>query len=341
MQELVSVPNLRPTGCGKCRRGQDVQEPANQKRLLLFSEHLSEHVLLKLSHRQFVFTAPKLLRSYFKYDRNLFEEVSRIIFSIIYDYYRETAPTAVKTGVIVSYQSFGDLMRWNPHCHCLVLEGGIDEVGSFYHIPIKDTSLLTEVFRRRVIKLFVDRGLLDRSFAVKILSWQQSGFSVDNSVPIPASSRKARMNLSQYIVRHPVSLQKILYARSNATIIYKTKYNEYWKENIKLFKADDLIAELTQHIPPKHKHLIRCYGLYSSRTKGKANKDGSLAKYGYRAKPKKTTDTLPDSEIQSLTNKAARRSWARLIQKVYEVDPMCRDAQVSAEPGGRAKRGST
>jgi hypothetical protein len=124
---------------------------------------------------------------------------------------------------------------------------------------------------------------------VKILSWQQSGFSVDNSVPIPASSRKARMNLSQYIVRHPVSLQKILYARSNATIIYKTKYNEYWKENIKLFKADDLIAELTQHIPPKHKHLIRCYGLYSSRTEGKANKDGSLAKYGYRAKPKKTT----------------------------------------------------
>ena len=40
----------------------------NQKRLLLFSEHLSENVLLKLPHRQFVFTLPKLLRVYFKYD---------------------------------------------------------------------------------------------------------------------------------------------------------------------------------------------------------------------------------------------------------------------------------
>jgi hypothetical protein len=141
-------------------------------------------------------------------------------------------------------------MRWNPHYHCLVLEGGINEAGSFHHIPIKDTASLTEVFRRRVIKLFVDRGLLDRRFALKILSWKHSGFSVDASVSIPASSKKARLNLSQYIIRHPVSLQKVFYARSNGTIIYKTKYNEYFKENIKLFKAVDFIAELTLHVPP-------------------------------------------------------------------------------------------
>jgi hypothetical protein len=167
---------------------------------------------------------------YFKYDRNFFEEVSKIIFSIIHEYYRETAFAAVKTGVVVSYQSFGDLMRWNPHYHCLVLEGGIDERGSFHHIPIKNTTKLSEVFRRRVMKLFIDGGLLDRSFALKILSWQHSGFSVDNSVPVPAWSRKARVNLSQYIIRNPISLQKILYARPNGTIIYKTKYNEYWKK---------------------------------------------------------------------------------------------------------------
>jgi hypothetical protein len=163
-------------------------------------------VLLNLPHRQFVFTLPKLLRVYFKYDRNFFEDVSRIIFTIIHDYYIEAVKTTVKTGSIVSYQSFGDLMRWNPHFHCIVLEGGIDEAGSFHHIPIKDTAKLTEVFRRRVIKLVVDRGLLDRGFALKILSWQHSGFSVDNSVSIPASSRKARVNLSQYIIRNPAVL---------------------------------------------------------------------------------------------------------------------------------------
>ena len=89
-----------------------------------------------------------------------------------------------------------------------------------------------------------------------------------------------------------MSLQKILYARSNGTIIYKTKYNEYCKENIKLFKAGNFIAELTQHIPPKHKHLIRYYGLYSSRTKGKAIKDGSHSKFEYNAVPRKQTEEL-------------------------------------------------
>jgi hypothetical protein len=67
-------------------------------------EHLSENVLLKLPHRQFVFIFPKLLRVYFKYDRKLFKGVTKIIFSIVHDYYRETASAAVKTGVVVSYQ---------------------------------------------------------------------------------------------------------------------------------------------------------------------------------------------------------------------------------------------
>ena len=67
-------------------------------------------------------------------------------------------------------------------------------------------------------------------------------------------------------------------------------------------------------------------------TKGKTVKDGSLAKYGYIARTKKTTEKLPDIEIQSVTNKAARRSWARLIQKVYEVDPL-----ICPKCGGKMK----
>jgi len=39
-------------------------------------------MLLKLPHRQFVFTLLKLLRVYFKHDRNLFADISKIIFSI-------------------------------------------------------------------------------------------------------------------------------------------------------------------------------------------------------------------------------------------------------------------
>ena len=39
--------------------------------------------------------------------------------------------------------------------------------------------------------------------------------------------------------------------------------------------------------------------------------------------------------METVSQKVSRRSWARLIQKIYEVDSMCREARVSAEPGGR------
>ena len=164
--------------------------------------------------------------------------------------------------------------------------------------------------------------LSELSFALKLLAWKHSGFSVDNSVKIPASSQNARVNLSQYIVRHPVSLKKIFYVKENSTVIYRTKYNAYWGENIKLFKAADFIAELTMHIPPKHKHLIMYYGLYSSRSKGKANKDGNLARFAYR--PETSADVQPAGSPaeypETVSSRASGQSCARLIQKVYEVD---------------------
>jgi hypothetical protein len=45
----------------------------------------------------------------------------------------------------------------------------------------------------------------------------------------------------------------------------------------KLLNAGDFIAKLTQHTPPKHKHLTRYYGIYSNRIQGEAAKDGGLA----------------------------------------------------------------
>ena len=52
-------------------------------------------------------------------------------------------------------------------------------------------------------------------------------------------------------------------------VLYWTpKYNQYSRENFRLFDALDFIAELTAHISPKGKQYIRRYGLYSSRTHG-------------------------------------------------------------------------
>ena len=115
--------------------------------------------------------------------------------------------------------------------------------------------------------MLIEKGLLDEKLAGNLLSWKHSGFSVDNSVRI--LDRQAQVNLAEYISRPPISLKKIRYEPFKGRVLFHTAYSEYFKENVHLFDALEFIAELRQHVPPKGLQLIRRYGLYSSRTKGR------------------------------------------------------------------------
>jgi hypothetical protein len=77
---------------------------------------------------------------------------------------------------------------------------------------------------------------------------------------------------------------------------------------------------LTQHIPPKGKHLIRYYGLYSSRTTGKNNAEGKLEKFKNKAIVEIQKEDKPEEAKAGW--KKSNKTWARLIQKVFEVDPV-------------------
>ena len=89
----------------------------DQKRTLLYAEYLSEDLLLDLPHRQFVFTIPKILRPYFKSDKRLFGEVSKLIFSLLSEFFSLAAGRPLLCASVVSYQSFGEFARFHPHWH--------------------------------------------------------------------------------------------------------------------------------------------------------------------------------------------------------------------------------
>jgi hypothetical protein len=211
-----------------------------------------------------------------------------------------------------------------------VLEGGFDDEGTFFYIPFSGLDAMVEVFRRRVVWLLVEKELLAEDFAIRLLGWKHSGFSIDNSVRI--LDREAQINLAEYISRPPISLKKIRYEPFKGRVLFHTKYSEYFKENVHMFDALDFLAELTQHIPPKGTQLIRRYGLYSSRIKGRWEEMDYIAERapeGWRGEHERSVDPdeeplefspLPDSEeVDSLARKSA---WARLLARVYEIDPL-------------------
>jgi hypothetical protein len=207
-----------------------------------------------------------------------------------------------------------------------VLEGGFAPDGRFLFLPIHDTQKLTKVFRRAVIKLLLSKGLISEDFATTLLCWKNSGFSVDNNVRINGDDHKTRVALAQYIARAPLSMEKLACLPSQGTVRSTSDFNPAIGNTIRVWDACDFIAAATLFIPPQGVRLIRYFGLYSSRSRWK----WSLWAHVVRHAPqgwKEAHDTEDKSSpTQSSTctvpESACRSAWARLIAKVYQIDPL-------------------
>jgi hypothetical protein len=71
----------------------------------------------------------------------------------------------------------------------------------------------------------------------------------------------------------------------------------------------DWLARLVTHIPGRYEQTERYYGWYSNKFRGMRKKAG-------------TDDTIPVVMPNEMSSKEFRQNWARLIQKIYEVNPL-------------------
>ena len=102
-----------------------------------------------------------------------------------------------------------------------------------------------------------------------------------------------------------------------------------YNENFKVYAASDFIAALTKHIPPAKVHLVRYYDLYSSRSRG-VLKDMPyivrLAPEGWLKRQEEQANIIEEDDVdvekQDVKGSAKRSAWARLINKVYGINPL-------------------
>jgi hypothetical protein len=84
--------------------------PATKNEPLFYAEYLAEGLLLDLPHRQFVFIIPNIPRQYFESGKRLFGEVSRLIFSLLSEFFSLPAGQELLCPCAVSYQFFQGIM---------------------------------------------------------------------------------------------------------------------------------------------------------------------------------------------------------------------------------------
>jgi Putative transposase len=145
-----------------------------------------------VQHRQFVFTIPKRLRIYFRFERRLLGELCRAAARTVTTIYRSASgrPDAVP-GVVGAIQTFGQLIHAHPHIHALVTEGVFrPESGAFLMLPKLATEPFLKLWEQEVFALLLAEGKITEEVVQNMRSWKHSGFSVDQSVRLEAGDQE-------------------------------------------------------------------------------------------------------------------------------------------------------
>ena len=280
------------------------------KRAVVFSENLVENILLPYPQRHVVFTIPKRLRCYFKFDRSLLSHLYTAAWESWSEYVQEAAGEgSCRTGMVAALHTAGDLMTFHPHAHTMALSGAIDETGTFHELPPAiDTARICELFREKVFTALLGEELLDEETVASMRTWTNSGFSVFASDPVEPEDRERLLFVGRYLKRCPVSNERMVIDETDADnprVLY-TSYKDGEVASTREFSPLEFLAELSQHIPDTFEQTTRFFGLYSARTRG-----------AQRAACEDSAVT-----IQLEPRKKASRKWAACMKKVFEVDPL-------------------
>ena len=176
-----------------------------------------------------------------------------------------------------------------------------------------DPETLARLFRHKVLRLLLDAGAIDQAVVANLLAWPHTGFGAHVSRAIPADHRTPEI-VARYMTRTPIVPDRILGDGATPRVIYRSDMiHPRHHANFRAFGPLDFLAELSAHIPDPHEKTTLFYGWYSNRTRGFRRARGLLAQPGPAGRIPTAADQTP---------LAVRRSWARLIRKIYEVDPL-------------------
>jgi hypothetical protein len=222
---------------------------------------------------------------------------------------REFFEEDVSIGTVASLQTFGSFAaNFHPHVHALITDGAFHPDGTFERLSYWDSSALTEVYRRLVLAALRREHRLSEEFHRLLLSWVHSGFSVHVGPVILPDDGDSLEHVGRYITRAPLKIDAL--RETARSVVVRTPYDPRTGQRDLELDPLELIHRLCQQIPAPRQHLVRYYGHYSNRSRG--------ARREHPAPEASSTvdeDLTPEGRIR-------RRSWARLLRRIFEVDPL-------------------
>ena len=260
--------------------------------------------LINVKHRHIVFTIPEELRKFFGIDRQRLKILpkcaARAVTSWMHSLNKKEEFTP---GIVTVIHTFGRDLKWNPHVHMMVTEGGKGNITEWRHIR----HISYESLRKRWQKILLDEiiKISGNTKEMKLLKnklykEKDKGFYVHAKTEIK-SAKIAAKYVGRYVGRPAIAESRILkYDGKNVT--YKYTRHEDNKVIVETVHVYEFIKRIIRHIPEKNFKMIRYFGIYSRRSKGKVN-----------------FITMIDKRILSIRKSIA--NWENRILAIAGVDP--------------------
>jgi len=153
--------------------------------------------------------------------------------------------------------------------------------------------------------MLLSRKKITEDLIEMMMGWRHSGFNVYCGPRIQPGEEEAMENLARYIIRASFSQERMTYIQEESKVLYRSKDGK--KEN--MFDALEWLAAMCSHVPNKGEQMVRYYGYYSNVSRGKRKQANQF-------------ELIPCILEPAESSRESRKNWARLIQKIYEVDPL-------------------
>jgi len=221
--------------------------------------------MVDVTHRHVVMTIAEELRPLFYWHRDLLpiliESAAQVMKSIISERKKNLGITP---GIIIVVHTFGRDLKFNPHIHALMTEGGLDKNDNWQTISFIPYTALRKRWQHLVLKALRERfkgkhriiGLINKLYVEK-----SNGFYVHARNKM-RSAKGAAKYIGRYISRPAIAESRI--------IRWDEKEVEFWYEDSETGKIEKVvlpilqfIGRLVSHIPDKQFKMVRHYGIYA------------------------------------------------------------------------------
>jgi hypothetical protein len=184
-----------------------------------------------------------------------------------------------------------------------------------------DAEAVQARVRRRILRAFVRRGLIDKDDRKEMESWDHGGgFSLDATVRIAANDRNGLERLLRYCARPAFAAERLQELDAHRLIFHLPKPGPDGRTQL-ILSPLELIERIAALVPPPRQHRHRYYGVLAPNAPLRAAVT-ALAPQAIAAQRLPPVETSGEEPTETPHRSPARYLWATLLARIYEAFPL-------------------